>query len=88
MSGFARPKTEGSWIAQAVLGLGAIVVAVVLTSHELGFLAIGALIGGLVAVLWVEFEARCENRALVAVVGAAIIALSAASIARSNNRQE
>lgn len=88
MTGFARPKTSGSWVAQMIAGAATVALVIAFTSSDLGMLAIGALVGGLLALAWIEFEARCENRTVVLLAGTAIIGLSTYLIAHNRNRQE
>lgn len=89
--GFRRRKSPESWFGQFVWVVIGLVGFLAFTSK--GFQAAGIIMAfaGLFSLVWIEFEARCENRTVVrAVFGGMMagMALVALFLNSRNRRQE
>ncbi|NYG07764.1 hypothetical protein BJ986_002251 [Phycicoccus badiiscoriae] len=74
--GFRRPKSESDWVAQFIWAALGVVGCIGFAASGLGFYAVGCLVVAIASCVWVEFQARCEDRALVWTAFGAIMILS------------
>ena len=86
--GFRRPKTEGDLVAQIVWGAVGVIGLVAACASGMPVLGAIFLLSGLLSMVWVEFQARCEDRTLVWTAFGAIMVLGALWAARNRRNAQ